>query len=375
MEIDEQTPLGRRLGIENLDRFIDADLVPVLEEGADAQSAQDQDVLLGKLRSTFTLAFFAFIVAFMPFFVFLPDVWWGNIGRFLVFPVLFFGAFIIAAWFRRDLLVQFFMKAETNFLVRAEALQKVARAVGITYVPSPGGAPEALKVLAKLNFVPKRLSQLTDTLDEHGGMDDVVRAAVESGLLVGDTVVLGNDEQKARFYRQSALGIAFEDGFEGARNGLRFSAFEWLEDVDEGEDRYHLLIALKPPQRLHGVTQLRSRKTPWPNAPEAQSLSAVELVPDTFNRQMRLRSSDQVEARTIFNPAVVERVLKLAHDMPFRAVAAGNFLILDIVGDNRFSVIELATGKWSRQRIEDALRDVAELLELVDEAAHTFMIR
>ena len=90
---------------------------------------------------------------------------------------------------------------------------------------------------------------------------------------------------------------------------------------------------------------------------------------------MRLRSSDQVEARTIFNPAVVERVLKLAHDMPFRAVAAGNFLILDIVGDNRFSVIELATGKWSRQRIEDALRDVAELLELVDEAAHTFMIR
>ena len=101
----------------------------------------------------------------------------------------------------------------------------------------------------------------------------------------------------------------------------------------------------------------------------------MDLVPDTFNEYFRLRSTDQVEARTIFNPAVVERVLALAHGQPFRAVAQEEGLVFDFVGDNRFALIDLKTGEWNDETIKQSVTDVAELLELVDTLAHAFMVR
>lgn len=367
--------LERRLGHDDLTQFVERDVKPVIGELDTVTYVETQTKALKSLQISFTIAFFAFFISFSVLATSLPEAWWSIPLTFICFPLMFFGSLALAAWLRRDALVTVLLKAKANFIARSAALSKLAEKVGLTYVATPGGAPESLKVLARLKFMPKRFNELIEVLDAHGGQEEAVETAIESGLLAGDVVVLGNQEQKDRYYRQTAMGHSFEDGFTGERNGIRFSAFEWIETVDKAPDRYHLLIVFKPPVRLLGSTHLRSRNTRWPKLESEQPYGLVDLVPDTFNEYFRLRSTDQVEARTIFNPAVVERVLALAHGQPFRAVAQEEGLVFDFVGDNRFALIDLKTGEWNDETIKQSVTDVAELLELVDTLAHAFMVR
>lgn len=369
------TSLEGRLGGIDIDALSDEKIRPILEEFSQSAAPGDQKALIGSLSRSFTIGFFGFFIGFSVFVMSFPDTWWGTALKFILFPFLFFGVMGLVAWLRRDSIMKLLLRAEGAFLARSGALDEIARALGLTYMPTPGGAPEALKVLSKIPVIPKKLNHLIELLDRHGGQDAAVELATDSGLLQPDVVVLGGKEDKARYYRQTAMGLAFEDGFEGVRNGVAFSAFEWVEKVEDSPDRYHLLLVLTAPYRLHGVTQLRSRKTPWPHSMEdGGRLSDVDLVPPIFNDHFRLRSSDQTEARAIFNPAVVERVLAMAHGFPFRAVAREGHLVIDLVGDNRFNLVELSTGTWSAETIRQTFIDIAELLELVDAMAHAFMV-
>lgn len=367
--------IEERLGRTDLEDFSDREIMPLLSELAVEREEADQKKELKSLQNAFTLGFFGFGVSFFIFTLVVPDVWWGIVLKFVFFPILFFGSFIVVAYLKRETLMKVLFRARGNFVARAQALTKIAEHLGLSYVPTPGGAPEHMKMLAKLKFMPKKFGDLVDLLETHGGQEDAVEAAVKSGLLVPDVVVLGSEKDKARYYRQSAMGQSFEDGFEGERSGIAFSALEWIERVDEAPDRFHLLLVLKAPHSLHGVTHLRSRKTPWPKAEDSSAFSDVQLVPETFNDRFRLRSTDQVEARTIFNPAVIERVLALAHGEVFRAVGRDDVLVFDIVGENRFDLIDLRTAYWDTQTVQKTFGDIAELMELVDEMAHAFMVK
>ncbi|MAP95451.1 MAG: hypothetical protein CMK07_10910 [Ponticaulis sp.] len=367
--------LESRLGVEGLEDFNQREVVARLEDLEATSDIESHQKAIKALSGAFGFAFFGFFICFSVLAMAVPDYWWTIVLKFVLFPVMFFGFLAIAAFLKRDTLMKVLFRAQETFIVRSAALTSLAEKLGLTYVPAPGGAPESLKALAKLKFLSKRLNALTDLLDAHGGQEDTVEAAIASGLIVPDTVVLGSEEDKARFYRQTAMGQAFEDGFEGQIGDIRFSAMEWIETVDEAPDRYHLLVALKAPFRLQGVTQFRARKTPWPKHPDEGRLEDVDLVPDTFNAHFRLRSSDQVEARTLFHPAVVERVLALAHGDPFRAVAQGNWLLIDIVGDNRFNLVDIRTGVWSHDTIRQTYEDIADLREFVEIMAHAFTLR
>lgn len=101
----------------------------------------------------------------------------------------------------------------------------------------------------------------------------------------------------------------------------------------------------------------------------------VELGPRSFDALYRLRSSDQVEARAIFNPALIERVTALAHGGRLRAVARQHHLVFDFASHaNRFHLIDLITGHWSDETIRQAHADLAEALALVDALGHAFML-
>ena len=363
----------KRLNADGLGRVIEEQVKPVLMSVPAEMHATDSKAAMKTLSAAFTTAFFVFAVGFFLLMTFLPDTWWGVALRFIIFPLGFFGALAIAAWLNRKTIATFLLGRRDWFIAKSKAMTAILETVGLTYVAAPGGAPESLKVLQKIGFLDKQIKLVSDMLDDHGGLDSAVQAAVDSGLLISDVVVLGTDEQKARFYRQSALGHTFEDGIQGTRKGISFSALEWIERVEDAEDRYHLLAVFTAPHRLSGTTQLRSRKTPWPNRRE-QNFQDVQLVPEDFARKFRLRSTDQVEARTIFNPAVVERVLQLAHGDPFRAVASGDHLVVDVVGNNRFALVDLISGEWNDATISSTLKDIADLLDLVDVMADTFML-
>lgn len=321
-------------------------------------------------------AFGAFVVMFMLAEAFLPNTALFETLLFFLFPVLFFGNFALAIFLMRGRLVKLFVEAQARLGLKAKAMTHIAAPLGLTYVPAPGGAPKGLEWLAKQSWAPAVLRQATDALNAVGGMDAAVAKVRDCGLFIESNVyVVGSAEQKAKYNEMAAGNRQIEDGFEGARGGLHFSLFEWIEKVEDAADVPHLVIVLEAPFALHGVTQLRARKTSWPQDPQGRTVQEVDLGPKAFDAVYRLRASDQVEARALFNPAVIERVIALAHGGKFRAVAQGRDLVFDFAGGpNRFQLVDLLTGVWNEETILQTHSDLAETLALVEVLGHAFML-
>lgn len=323
-----------------------------------------------------TVAFFSFAASFMTLEFLLPGGGGWEVLRFILFPVLFIAWISLAFFLMRGRLAQMFAEAQARLGVKAEAMTRLTAPLGITYVSAPGGAPKGLEWLSKQGWAPATLREATAKLNAVGGMDQAVAIVSRSGLLIESNVhVIGTPEQKAKYNDQISGMRKIEDGFEGTRVGLAFSMFEWVENVSDAPDIFHLVIVLEAPLRLHGVTQLRARKTGWPGDPGLAPMQDVDLGPRAFDALYRLRTSDQVEARAIFNPAVIERVIALSHGGKFRAVAQGENLVFDFASeDNRFHLIDLITGAWSEDTIRKTHADLAEALALVDALGHAFML-
>ena len=366
--------------IERQDGFAGAqadaarDIRPILE-GVKLEpiNPDRQKKIVGRFM---TAPFFLFVVTFFMIDLFLPSTGGWEVLKFLLFPVIFIGYMAAGLFLMRGQLAKLFVEAQSRLAVKAEAMARIAAPLGLTYVPAPGGAPKGLEWLAKQSWAPAILREATVNLNAIGGMDDAVAIVRDSGLLIeSNTYVIGTPEQKAKYNEQASGMRRIEDGFEGQRAGLSFSMFEWVESVSEAPDLYHLVIVLAAPLRLHGVTQLRARKYVWPQDPNGTPLEDVDLGPKAFDALYRLRGSDQVEARALFNPAVIERVIALAHGGKFRAVARQQHLVFDFAGEaNRFHLIDLVTGEWNDEALRQTHADLAEALALVDALGHAFML-
>lgn len=361
------TALSRRLGLEDAHGFARREIAPLLQ-GIDQAPKGGVELPLGT-------GFFAFAISFMTLSALLPDNAIGVALRFILFIPLFFGCLLGVAWLFRGRIVKFMLASKERFLPRAAALSRLSEALGMTYVAAPGGAPAGLGVLEKLPGMPPELTSVRETLDAHGGMDAPLAVALRSGVMMTNVHVLGSDADREKYIHQYKAGRRVEDGFHGTRHGLPFHAFEWEETEDDSPNIYHLVIVMDLPRKLHAVTQLRSRKTPWPGKVGEEQLDTVGVVAQQFEDQYRLRSSDQVEARTVFDPAVIERLIDLAHGDRFLAVAFEEHLVVDVAGDDRFKLVDILTGDWSEATIARTMENIAEMLELVDAVADVFDLR
>lgn len=352
----------------------EAELRPLLDKvKVDSIDPARQTKIISRAMTT---AFFAFGGTFFALEILLPigAVW--EFLRFLLFPVLFIAYMAIALFLMRGQLAKLVVEAQARIGIKGEVMNRIAAPLGLRYVPAPGGAPKGLEWLAKQSWAPAILRDATASLNAAGGMDGAVAIVRDSGLLLeGYSYIAGTPEQKAKFNAQASSTRHVEDGFEGTRGGLTFSMFEWVEKVKDAPDIYHLVIVLEASLRLQGVTHLRARKYVWPQDPNGTPLEDVDLGPKAFDALYRLRASDQVEARALFNPAVIERVIALAHGGKFRAVARQQHLVFDFASEaNRFHLIDLITGEWSDETIRQTHADLAEALALVDALGHAFML-
>jgi hypothetical protein len=306
----------------------------------------------------------------------LPDSGWGEVLSFILFPLLFIFNIALALFLLRGRLTKLFVEAQARLAVKAEALTTIITPLGLSYVPAPGGPQKGLEWIAKQSWAPPEFRAATEALRSAGGMEKAVETVRDCGLFIESNVyVVGSPEQKAKYAELAADNTRIEDGFEGRHAGLAMSMFEWMESVEDAPDIPHLVIVLEAPFTLHGVTQLRARKTSWPQDPQGRAVLEVDLGPKAFDAVYRLRASDQVEARAIFNPAVIERVIALAHGGKFRAVAQANDLVFDFAGGpNRFQLVDLLTGVWNDETLLQTHVDLAETLALVEVLGHAFML-
>ncbi len=330
-----------------------------------------------KIISRFMIVpFILFGITFMTLDLLLPDTGWLEFLQVLLFPILFIVYMAAGLFLMRGQLAKLFVEAQARLALKAEAMNRIAAPLGLKYVPAPGGAPKGLEWLSQQSWAPAILREATTSLNAAGGMDEAVAIVRDSGLMVdANTYVVGAPEQKAKYHKQASGMRQIEDGFEGRRAGLDFSMFEWVENVSDAPDIRHLIIVLAAPMTLHGVTHLRARKTSWPQDPGGAIMQDVDLGPKAFDALYKLRSSDQVEARAIFNPAVIERIIALAHGGNFRAVARAGHLVFDFASEaNRFNLVDLITGTWNDETLYQTYSDLAEALALVDTLGHAFML-
>ena len=365
--------IGRRLGLAQAERFVETELKPLIES-VPVEPTSKKGAAKSRLQLPLTLGMIGFAISFFSLFSFLPDNFFGGLITFVLFLPLFAFWMIVMVYLFRDRFFAAFVNGKERYLARSKALARLAEELGLIYVPSPGGAPAVLKEVAKHQIAPDILRQVVDVLDDHGGMDEPLAVVRRSGTMI-TTTVIGSKEQREKYNKQAAENVQVEDGFRGDRGGVPFSAFEWVESVEDAADIYHLALVFQVPYRLHGVTQLRTRKTGWPKGQTGADFSDVDIVAKAFRDRFRMRSTDQTEARTIFDPAVVERVAELAHGEKVQAVAFEEHLVIDVEGEDRFGMVNLHTGAWSRDTIAQSMLHVAELLELAQAVAEAFRLR
>ncbi len=366
--------IGRRLGMKDAEGFVRREITPLLHD-APVAALKKNGERENRLETPMGVGFFTFVAAFLALNYVLPDTLIANVARFVLFPLLLFAALGAAIYFYRDRFLDALAEGKSRFIIRSKALTALADELDIEYAPSPGGAPTALAWVAKQNWVPAAVKDAAAVLDAHGGMDSALEVVRRSGVLVGDVTVLGSQAQKEKYLKQSASMRQIEDGFHGERGGVPFSAFEWIESESDAPDVYHLAMVFSSPHRLYGVTQLRSRHISWPSIAPELDMGPVGIVAPAFENRFRMRASDQVEARLIFDPLVIERVAGLAHGEKVRAVAFDEHLVIDVEGEDRFAMIDLVTGAWSDETIAASMANIADMLALADAVAHAFKLR
>jgi len=314
-----------------------------------------------------------FLLLFAGTFLVLPTNGFGDFLRFILFIPLFFASIALSLYLNRKKLLAWLLQAKVRYVARAKALDRVARHLGLSYVARPGGKHPALAWLSKQSWLPREASAAIAGLPASElTMVDAVTALREAGIMGREPIVIATDAQKQQIEDQYLQSLPVEDGFHGVRGGVAFDAFEWIERVEDDPDIYHLAIVLTLPRPVNGLVELRARNIGWLSHKDAPPLLRVDLASKAFDERFRLRSADQVEARTLFDPRVIERLLAIAHGQAFRAVARNRHLVFDVEGEDRFALLDANTGAWDDTTLRRGLTDLVETLELVDALATTF---
>lgn len=355
-----------------MDRLIETEIKPLLAQTIETEMAKDG--LPKMLKMPVFLGFGAFIAVFIATKMALPNNGIGEALTFVAFPILFFGCFIAIGYIFRDRLAELFVKGQHNFLLRTEIMIKLSKALGLDYIAVPGGAAPSLKTFAGWSKCPQMVKDICALMEDHSGLgeaSDVIRA---SGLAVPNAVFIGSEESKARYFEQSLNEEQFEDGFKGMRGNIPFAAVEWTETHDESKT-HHLLVALTLPTKLTGRVEFKNKAGKWPMTPPHRKHDNIKLLSKQFAKAYKVRADDQMEARLIFDPAVIERLTAYSAQGPVRGVAFENHLVVDLIGDNRFDILDIMTGDWSEERIKKTLSDFDDMLGFVDAISAAFSVK
>lgn len=172
----------------------------------------------------------------------------------------------------------------------------------------------------------------------------------------------------------------FEDWFAGAYKGSSYDLYEaHLEQRhtdSKGRTYYSTvfrgqLIRMHFPRDFLGVTVVR-RDAGIFNAFGGQSgLKKVGLEDPVFEKAFEVWGSDQVEARYLLHPALMQRLLDLEARMKgqkLRCAFQGGDLLVAIEGGNRFEPGDLFKPLDDPERARRIVDDIASVMRVMDEA-------
>ena len=175
----------------------------------------------------------------------------------------------------------------------------------------------------------------------------------------------------------------FEDHFHGAYKGASFDLYEaHLEQRrtdSKGRTRYDTvfrgqLIRMHFPRDFLGVTIVR-RDAGVFNAfgggeGGGRKLERVRLVDSTFEKAFEVWSTDQVEARYLLHPVMMERLIELEtrlHGKRIRCAFEGGDLLVAVEGGNLFEPGDLFKPLVDPARAKRIVDEIAGVFKVMDQ--------
>lgn len=303
-----------------------------------------------------------------------------SVLKFIGFMIALVGVYFLARPAIEAIAQRFVGRMIADLEFRQSVFGPIAAHLNLTYTAAPGGGQGIIHQQSQEGLFQKSFQKLLSALEQFGGQDEAVAAARASGLVELVTVIhIGTADEATKKARETGL-TRLEDGFSGQHKSLPFDAFEVVRSERRTQDgstspaEHALILVLNLPRALHGTTQLRSRKIRWHRAGDAERLEKVRLESSEFEEAFRVRASDQVEARFVFTPDVMTRLLDLAHGEPIRATAQNEHLVVAIEGPNRFDLTSPDTGLAGDAAIRLAVQQIGEMLDFVEAVDDAFRL-
>lgn len=268
-------------------------------------------------------------------------------------------------------------EAVNNFLILAGAVGVLGLSI-ILFGPFPSGD----------NL---QMGLLVAALGAGGGMWFVNRARddIAAGLLERICGRLGFSyrlkiDRPAFYERFRTLGLLprhnreeWEDGVRGAHAGAGFEMCEaHLKIKTSGKNNstrtvFHgQILVIDYPKRFLGTTVVKRDAGPLNRFHKpGKDFSQVGLASAEFERAFEAWSTDQVEARDLLDPVVLERFQELERlfgGKKLRAAFDGGKLMIAIETGDRLNMGSMFKPLESRERIETILREFDVIFDLID---------
>jgi hypothetical protein len=172
----------------------------------------------------------------------------------------------------------------------------------------------------------------------------------------------------------SSTSSQFEDHFSGARGKVAFAFCEAHLTRHSGKSEVTVfqgqMFQLITPRKLLGTTVVL-RDSGWLDRFECPAgLKKVGLEDPEFNRIFVVFGSDQVEAREILDPALMEQLVSLetayggAH---LRCAFVESDLLIAVEGGNRFEIGSMFSTLDDRSRVQSIAADLESIFHLIDQ--------
>jgi len=170
-----------------------------------------------------------------------------------------------------------------------------------------------------------------------------------------------------------------EDYFEGAHKGatIKFAEIKLEKRRRSGKHSYYdtvfkgmaILIDL-PRARFYGHTILTADGSMEWLREKMTGLQRADLVDPVFEKKYSVFTNDQVEARYLLDPAMIDRIVRIQHSHVSGGVLASykdkRILILVQTKKNLFEPADITFPATDAEALSALRQDVAETLALVD---------
>jgi len=176
---------------------------------------------------------------------------------------------------------------------------------------------------------------------------------------------------------------SFEDLFSGAHKGARYELYEGHLETrttdSKGRTRYTTvfrgqLIRMQFPREFLGVTIVRRDAGVFNvfggGQLDGKKLERVRLVASEFEKAFEVWGTDQVEARYLLHPVMMERLIALEtglHGKRIRCAFEGGDLLVAVEGGNLFEPGDMFKPLVDPSRARRIVDEIASVVKVMDQ--------